>query len=507
MMRRFFFSTVKRVTAGLRILLMGDSIAAGRNNSTGVGPTPTAGTVKQWNGSAWIDVTNTDVVTATASNGSPWPQMGIDLNTSSGEVVYLFPTGVSSSMFHTNAGYTTWQKGGTNYTAMLAYVANGLADLGPGHEIDAICVILGINDVVVSSTLADVETAIDDFFADLVADFPGVPILVSQPGRKATGSGVQFSNTDRFYAVRFKINENAINHADVHIVGCMGSLAPAGGYSTDDLHPNLLGDNYLGGMFASWFVNSAYSKWARSVLSSMYGSLSALRSGLLADFIDSQVASGNYFLFEQLGFFVQTDVKNVYVDLAMMGMWYAPAAGTYVANSHIATNGSNQHWTPTQIPSINIRRQSQNDFIEGWWLKDNVGAAATSIMAGIANASVGRWIGQTSAVGSRHLSNDNTASVYATDLALLDNTVYSIARDAGNAYLIKESTIAATAVKASTGLNTQFCLIGARNNTGASTVDFYFNGQWRAHWVAKYVGFDLSSFVTELRYLGDHWND
>lgn len=490
---------------GKRIAIIGDSIAAGRNNSTGVGSTPTAGTVKQWSGTAWIDVEDTDVVTATAFNGSPWPRMGIDLNAFFGETIYLIPCGVSSSMFYTNAGYTTWQKGDTNYTAFQTKVTNGLADCPDQGPLDAIVMILGINDIVVSSTLANVETAIEDLFADLVADYPGVPIIVAQPGRKATGTATTNFNDARFYAVRYKINEAAHTYADVHIGPSLAALVPAAGYSTDDLHPNLTGDEYLGQQFARWFKNSSYSKWARSVISCMFDELSTLRKGLIADFIESQIASGNFDLFEQLGFWTTSDQKNCYIDISLMGGFYGRASGTYVANSHIATNGTDQWWTPTFINSINNRRSGTDDFIEGYFLKDNVAAAATSIMAGNANASQARWMGQTSGVGLRFLCNDLTANTYASETAFTDDAIYSYARNGTSKYLYKEATQVHTVTQASIAPTALFGFIGARNNNG--TADFHFSGQWRAHFVAKHTGFDLSDFVTEIRYLAAHWND
>jgi hypothetical protein len=52
-------------------LVIGDSKAAGSNNTTGPGPTPTAGTVFQWDkvNNQVIQVTNTDVLCADCDPG------------------------------------------------------------------------------------------------------------------------------------------------------------------------------------------------------------------------------------------------------------------------------------------------------------------------------------------------------------------------------------------------------------------------------------------------------
>lgn len=490
-------------TPGQRILIIGDSIAAGRNNDTGAGPTPTAGTVKQWNGSAFIDVTTTDVVTATANNGSPWPQFGIDLNASSGEVVYLIPTGVSASMFHTFAGYTTWTKGGTNYTNMLTAASDALTALN-GGSLDAICVILGINDIRVTSTIADVENAINVFFADLVADFPGIPILVSIPGR-SEAAGAAFANSSRFYAVRFRLVAQALGISDVHICGNLGALVEFGGYSADNIHPNLTGDNEIGHWFANWFVNSAYSKWGRSIISSLYdASLSSGRKTLIDNFMVSQVASGNYAKLECLGIFKTTEIDNCWLDWSFLG-FYASSDATFVANSHLATNGTNQHFTPTVMGGVNNKRATATNFITGVKVKTNSSAGA-AILYGVQNATLAQRLAQFPSATAvlRYLNNDLTASDYAGESVFANDSLYSLARNGGTKFLLKGSTTLASVAVASTGsVSDAFALIGAYNNS--AVVGSWINATYEYHFYAKYSDFDLAGFITDIETLIDNW--
>lgn len=77
------------------IPVFGDSIPAGSNNSTGAGPTPTAGTVQQWNASS-SQVTNvgaSDVYNVVVGGGTFMPRFGIDFYTATGLIPVFVPCG------------------------------------------------------------------------------------------------------------------------------------------------------------------------------------------------------------------------------------------------------------------------------------------------------------------------------------------------------------------------------------------------------------------------------
>ena len=92
-------------------LVVGDSIAQGSNNSSGPGPTPTAGTVKQYNGSAIVDIGSADVYNVVSGGGTMMPKMGIDYNAESGKIPMFISCGSQGSNFENETG-----DGGNNWS-------------------------------------------------------------------------------------------------------------------------------------------------------------------------------------------------------------------------------------------------------------------------------------------------------------------------------------------------------------------------------------------------------
>jgi len=175
--RRTSTGGVPPVDDSVYVLFLGDSIFEGSNGFTGPGPTPTPGTVRQWDGAGFIDVGSTDVLTCPAGMGTPLPNFGILLNASSGKVVNLNPRGVGGSAFSPATGFTNWSSAGTLYAPMVLDT-NAMLSAAGVASLDAICINLGINDITGNGVLATIQTNIDSLFSRLIADFGDVPILV-----------------------------------------------------------------------------------------------------------------------------------------------------------------------------------------------------------------------------------------------------------------------------------------------------------------------------------------
>lgn len=482
-------------------LAIGDSIMAGRNNSTGYGTTPTAGTVKQWdNISAVIDVGATDVVTAITDNGSPLPQFGIDYYNATRRIPVIVPRGVSSSTFYTMAGYTSWLEGATNYDDAIIAANDCLSYLGV-NKLKGILVNLGINDIRTSASIALVEGAVDSLFTSLIADFPGVPILVSIPGRKENGTATTNFNDSRHYAVKYRIIQNAINNADVHIVGNLGALVEPGLYSADSIHPAVGGDNQMGSWYARWFSLGNYSKWGRSVISSLFDDISDARKTLIDNFVSSQVTSGNWFKLEALGVFKTTTENNCWLDWAFLG-FFASAGHTFTANVSIATNGTDQHLSTTCLAGINNKRASQNDLIEGVKIDDN-SSTGNAFLFGASDGVVVKRIAQTG-VDIPYFVNDNTTTNYGGETVFADDSVYSITRNGTTKALFKNKTSVSSATVSSVNVNsTAFTTIGAYNNNG--TIQTRLNSSYEYYFYAKYSDFDLDNFYDNIEIMVDGW--
>lgn len=457
------------------MLVLGDSIPAGSNNSTGVGPTPTAGTVYQWNATLGqiTQVTNDDVYNRVA--GTFMPQYGIDYNTYTGYKACFIPCGFPGSNFEDD-GSDNWSATGALRADAETKVTNCLAALGT-TKLHRIIVQLGINSATGVVAIGTVEAAIDDFFLWLTTKYPGVPILVSQVGRNSSTA-----HNDRIYAVRYRILQNAINYSNVNMCFQAASWISSGGYGGDNLHPNQTGNNEWGKCMARWELNSAYSKWARSIISSLYGDISTARKVLIDACITAMGAS--YFLSEGIGVFTTTHQNSVYVDWSFLGYIFN-SSGTWVADSHIATNGSNQHYLYSFIPTVNNKRGAQDDFFGIVRVKVNSTAQGTlAVCLGAGDATQQIRVGQTTTPNLLYMANDLTSSVTTGDLKIVDANAYGFGRSGGTKYLLKNQTEFASAVQALIAPTTRAPLIGALDNNG--TVAARMNGQYQYVAFGKY---------------------
>lgn len=480
-------------------LAIGDDIFFGDNNTTGYGPTPTAGTVFQWdNISAVIQVGATDVVTAPTNEGTPLPKFGIDYNAATGFKPVIVPRGVANSTFFTRASFTTWMAGSSNYNNAISAADACLASLGL-TKLKGILINLGVHDADGASTIGSIESEIDSLFIRLRAKYPNVPILITSPGITTTSF-----HDSRLYAVRYRIVINALTHANVYVVGNLCALYEAGMYSADGIHPNLTGDNQIGEWLARWWSLTGYSKWGRTVLASLYdGALSSTRKTLIDNFVSAQVVNNNWTRFESLGIFVTTEVDNVWVDWSFLGN-YGTDAGTFTANSHISTDGSTNHYSCVFMPGVNNKRAGQNDIIEGVKVKVNNSTGGV-ILFGAQDANSATRAGQLAAsAGLRYLCNDLSANDYVGETVFANDSLYSIARSGGTKFLIKNKvTLASAAVSSSGAMPSGFPVIGGYNNAGA--VQSRMDGQYQYHFAAKYVDFDLNAFVDDIETLIDNW--
>lgn len=229
-------------------VIIGNSIA--RGTSSGEGPTPSANTVYEWNGTAVVQVSNDDLIAA--ATGSPWPKMGIDYNAAKGYKPVFSNSAVGGADFSNPGNNTYWATGGTLYPAMKTKTNNALAELGLTRP-RGIFVILGINDARGSQDLGDVETAIEDVFDKLEADWPDTRIYVVNLGREASGSSTARINAIRGYlASVVTARENVRFAFDLRIYA---DEIPAY-YAGDNLHLNQTGNDALGAELAAFLTGN-----------------------------------------------------------------------------------------------------------------------------------------------------------------------------------------------------------------------------------------------------------
>lgn len=484
-------------------LVVGDSIAQGSNNSSGPGPTPTAGTVKQYNGSAIVDIGSADVYNVVSGGGTMMPKMGIDYNAESGKIPMFISCGSQGSNFEneTGDGGNNWSSAGTLRGTTEADVSAALALKGL-TKLKGICVILGVNSARGTEDLTTVVyPAIDAFFTWLTSTYPGVPIMVSQVGR----SEVQ-SHDARLYGVRNRILSNAFSTSDVHMVFNMASWINTSGYGVDNLHPNQVGQDNMGASFARWLRadNSSYSKWGRSVIASLYDNPSTTRRGLINTFIASQVTSGNFALLEHLTVYKTTTQDNCFSDFAFLGYLFNNTSIVFTANDSLSSNGTSNHYAITFIGSVNNARASQNDFIVGVKCKVNSTAQGTvSCLFGGSDGSDVLGTLQNSTPALTYRSSDATINTNTTDLKYANDSMYGVARNGTTKALIKNASVLASVTQASTGTVSVLPTVGAFNNNG--TIQNRINATYEYSFAAKYSTFDLSGFITDIEALLDNW--
>lgn len=283
--------------------ILGDSIA--RGTSDGVGPTPTAGTVFEWDGAAEVEVTNSDLIDA--NTGSMWPRFGIDHNTNTGRKPVFINTAAGGAEYSPNGDNNNWSSTGTLRAAALTKINSAMSHYAV-TKLKGIFVILGVNDARGAVALATIQSDISDFYTWLQTQYPDTPILIAQIGRTESVTAAVRINTIRGY-VRSIVEANT----NCHFFCNLTSLVSGGYYDTDNLHLAQTGNNMVGQMAARWFSNSAYSKWARSIIASFTDDLSTARKTLISNFVGADPTT--FFLsLDVFLLFKNTNEDNCYND-------------------------------------------------------------------------------------------------------------------------------------------------------------------------------------------------
>jgi hypothetical protein len=487
-------------------LVVGDSIMRGSNNASGPGPTPTSGTVYQWNNSLGqiTEIGASDVYNVVASGGTFMPRFGIDYNTATGYKPVMISCGSSGSNFSPDGDNNNWSATGTLRASTEPQVTDCLNELGVS-KLKAIIVGLGINDVnaaEIAEPIATALTDVDSFFTWLTTTYPGVPILVSLFGRN-TNSGVSGVVTTRGYALRNRILENVRNNDNIHVVFQQASWVGSGGYGTvgvdDQLHPVQSGNNNMGTSIARWFSLSSYAKPVRSILSCFYDDLSTARKNLINDFITT--IDTDYYQLENLHLGKNTIKNNVFVDLTHRATIFDTSGG-FTANDSISS-GTSSYWNlcfRTNLTSI----MTQTDCFTSVRVKSNTTPSGTVGYLLGAIQTAGYRLGQVSTPALAYAVNDGTLSTNNTHTAFQNNTVYGLARNGGTKYILTGTgTTLASAAVASTGTVAREPKLGALDNAGA--VGNTLAASYEYVVTGKYSTIDYSRLITALNTLVSSW--
>jgi hypothetical protein len=372
------------------IWVIGDSHATKRNpTGSAYGPTPTAGTVYQWDtsGSVLYEIGATDILQsgAPADAGSFYPQYGISRYTDTGVPVVFVTSGIGGSNYSPRTGDTgdwtdadtLWSTAKTNYDNCKAYL------LARGYKINyKVKVVLGVNDGRGATPLATVESDITDFYDRFESDYPGIEIGIVLPGRDENSV-----NTTRGGYIRtFLINE-AKARSNVYVACSEVPYWANGYYDSDNLHLIQTGNNVLGEMMARWDRNTGVSnKWARAIVSCHFDDLSISRKNLIQNFITN--VGSDFWDLEYLYVFKTTIDDNIVFSWRFITSGVNNGSAVFSANDNLATNGSSTYYLTGHIASDNNLVATSTDYFDGIKIKVNNSAAggSTRVALGVNNA-------------------------------------------------------------------------------------------------------------------------
>jgi hypothetical protein len=474
------------------VLVIGDSIGNGSNNTNGPGPTPVSGTVYQWNGTDVIEVGADDVYNIPVGGGSMMPQMGIDRFNDSGYKSVFIPMASSGAeMCFPSLDNNNYAASGTRRAITEGQVTDCLAALGL-TELRAICVVGFINDARSANTLSDILTGMTSFFDWITTTYPGVPVLFSQIGKD--GSNI---NTQRIYTIAKGVIDNCALYENCHMAFNNRAWIGSGGYGADNLHPNQTGQNQLGASFARWLKNYSYSKWARSIISAMFGDITEARKTAIQTAITS--IGDDYFKLESLHFLKMSNAFDWFNDWTFLG--YLTNASAVVTLDQYVTTASTQTFISSFNPAIQILRASQTDTFTIAKIKTVYGALAGTLF-GISNSGFYRCTQGGAGTSLQYVVNDGTSGIYNVTDRFANDTCYGSARNGGTKYLLEDGNVLHSTAQAVTGLPNRNMRFGAID---AGTVSSYLNVDMEYVASGRYSDVNVPNLVSALDTLAASW--
>ncbi len=459
------------------IWVVGDSFTRSRPSGA-YGPTPVAGTVFQYYAGSVQQIGATDIQqdVTNVNWGSIWPKYGINYYNNTGKKPVFALSGVGGTTFSFDAGATdTWSTASSLYANSEAFCDEACAAVGVAYP-KYVVMHLGINDAAYSATLANIESDMNSLFTRITTKYPKTQIKIVIIGRLPAGSITSKIASIRKYLV------NAANlFPQVSIAGSVSSFPSVAGnpyYLVDGLHLNQTGNNLLADMMGSkWLLNSSYSKWARSIIACHPSDLSTTRKDLVQTFINA--VGTNLFDMDVVSKLKAATEEDALFDWAFIYNG-SNSGATFVANSHVSTNGTSSTWRISFFPTYNIVSSQQNQFIA---VKIKANRTATTCAAiGVGSGTSQLQIGQN---GTTAFSRVNDVAVSAFSDAALGNKWYLAERTSSTAKnnykdAAADGTYSVTQV---TNSGTGRLTVGANDVNGV--IGSYMDGDFEAVLVGK----------------------
>lgn len=483
-------------------LIVGDSIFAGLNAHV-ASDLPSPGTAYEFD-------RNTDTIIPfgdgagiagfSFNSKSPWAKFCIDYHNDTGYKPVIINRAASSSTASTASDNNDWQTTGNNFDAAINSAQECLTQLGI-TKLKGIFINLGINDVqglsgTGSFTAAQVSAFIGTIISNLIANFGSdVPILYMQIGQTAS---IQISS--RLSATRNNIRTHCINNSNVNIAASLSAFVVAGLYE-DGIHPNKDGNDALGSMFARWFRNSSYTKWARSIISCHFDDILTANKVKINDWM--LVWQTQYMAMDWFFNFKTTLRNNAAFDWAFLCGPEIDGGFAFTANDSIRTS-SNSLFNIGYDQLLSIVNMSQND--NGYELKiktNHTGQGIDGIAFGVSNAAttLNTYLRQTTTPQIGWASNQGTTvETYNGHLSLIPASWYMRRSGASAQALFVDGSSVDTGTSTTQVLQSYRVHLGARNLNGSpsSNIDLSLE---RFIGIKQSVVSDVSSFIAALNVL------
>lgn len=475
-------------------LVIGDSIFAG-GNALASSTLPTPGYAYEfYNGALYPVGLSGSVAPAAETEKSPWPKFCSDYFADTRRIPLIINRGFSSSTISTANDNNDWQTSGNHYNDAVT-AANDALTLTGISQLTAIFIDLGINDVqnlngTGSFTVAQINTFLGNIITNLNTDFPGVPILYTQIGRSTT-----ILVNSRLTGVRNSIKNYCISNAGVHFAGSLSAFQ-VGNLYEDDIHPDQVGNDYLGGMYARWFRNSSFSKWTRSLIACHFDEPSTNEKNAIATFLTSWETE--YLNMDWFYNMKQSTRENTAFDWAFLSAPEADGGFAFTANDSIRTSSSSLFWLGNnQLNSI--VNMSQNDYAIEIKIKTNhTGAGVDGVCMGISNAATtsNTYLRQTTTLIG-WAPNENVIETYAVETSLVAGSWLFRRSASTTTALFLNGASVDTGANASLALQNLNFVVGARNVNGtpAGNIDL---SVLRCIGIQNSAISNMSNFITAL---------
>lgn len=502
---------LSKVGTGSTLLvgMIGDSMGDGVGAT--LGPTVPYGAMQAWDGSAFQNITTTDIANFAGTRGTPYKQFALDYNNRHGGMIKFVNRCLAGSFLSTAASNNWDPASGTSiYPAAKTEFDQAVA--AAGTPFDYIIVNCGINDANGATAMATIKTSIDNLFTQLQTDYPGVPILIIQIG--SSTNGVKLNNP-RQYEIRRKLRERALTLTNVTIVFNNSSCWQAGPalftfVQVDDTHLTQAGNNLLGTSLANYHdaVLAGRSQRAAGeigcILMDNPGDIVPVGyANAFSTLIDALVTDGNYPLLETL-YLLNGVSKNQACasGVSLFGtLWFGNQTWTQYRNW--AFDGVDDYHVDAHFSSLDglgattsdhlvFTRLASNDntppLNAALWGKQEVSGATRQLAMLRQNAATNVSYNTLNGSGSTTLGSD---AVFAVDV------LYTAIRNGTTTGLYKGGTLDTSATAAIATLSVINGLYRMCFNAVGSLVQF-FAGKVQVIGFGKYTGMDITKLNTAI---------